>query len=135
MPIKIILITLLLMGLELPVFGGSEMKVRLESTSHKYAWVNVDVLIENGQLRLNFQGPWSRGSLIYDKTTSGMVIVDDINKIVLSINSNTQTAFKMMGRVASGVLKDKWTGLCRASKWPITWWRLTPKLCLTGIRF
>jgi hypothetical protein len=110
MPTKIILITLLLIGLALPVWAGSEMKVQLESTSHKYAWVNVDVLIEGGQLRLNFQGPWSRGSLIYDKTTSGMIIVDDINKIVLPINSTTQTAFKMMGRVASGGIKGQMEG-------------------------
>jgi hypothetical protein len=108
--VKTISILILLIGLAFPVWAGSEMKVRLESTSHKYAWVDVDILIENGQLRLNFQGPWSRGSFIYNKTTSVMTIVDDLNKIVLPISPTTQTAFKMMGLVASGSIKGQMDG-------------------------
>ncbi|HXL73657.1 MAG TPA: hypothetical protein VN963_08545, partial [bacterium] len=72
---KNIFLLLLLMGWAAPLWAGSEVLARLESTSDKSAWANLDALVQDGRLRLTVVGPWSRGSLIYDEKTSLITLV------------------------------------------------------------
>jgi hypothetical protein len=104
---KTIFLFLLITGTTLPLWAGSEVKARLESTANLNAWVEIDVLIDQGKARLNFQGPFSRGSLIYDKNTEDIVIVDDLNRMVIPIGSAAQSTFKMAGYMASSSLKHQ----------------------------
>jgi len=86
------------------------VQARLESTAYKYAWVNLDMLVEGDHLKVNVSGPWSRGSLIYDRKTSEIILVDDLNKIVLPVGESTQTGIEMMGYMVSAKLKDEAQG-------------------------
>ena len=104
---KTIVLVILLLGFAIPLWAGSEIKARLESTSSKVAWVEMDALVENGHARINLNGPMTRGSLIYDQKTSEITLVDDLNKSVIPVSETTQTALKMMGFMASSQLKDQ----------------------------
>ncbi len=101
---------LLVMMSAIPLWAGSEVKARLESISSPNAWVDVDALVSDGHVRLSVSGPMAHGSLIYDRQTSLMTLVDDLHQVVLPVGSATQTALKMMGFMASGGLTDAMRG-------------------------
>ena len=109
-PMKNIFFLLLLLGWAAPLWAGSEIMLRLESTSDKNAWVNLDALVQDGQVRVNFLGPWSRGSLIYNQKTSVVTIVDDLNKFIVPVSQADQTAFKMMSYLGAGKIKGQVAG-------------------------
>jgi hypothetical protein len=46
------------------------LTAKVESTSHSDAWANVDVWIDHGFLKIHFEGPYTRGSLIYNSFNS-----------------------------------------------------------------
>ncbi len=98
-------IPLLLICWAAPLWAGTDLRAHLESLSYKDAWVDVAASIGDGHLRLDFQGPWTHGSLIYDRETSQLTVVDDLHKTVLSLSQGDQTALKIMGAIASGKLK------------------------------
>lgn len=102
---KIIFLLLLLAGWNAPLWAGSEVLVRLESTLDKNAWVNLDALVQDGRLKVSFLGPWSRGALIYNRKTSAITIVDDTNKVNVPISQADQNAFKMISYLGSGRIK------------------------------
>ncbi len=96
---------LFLSSVAVPLFGGTDLRAHVESLSYKDAWVDVAVSIADGHLRLDFQGPISHGSLIYDRETSQVTVVDDLHKTVLTLSQGDQTALKIMGAISSGRLK------------------------------
>jgi hypothetical protein len=102
---KNILLLFLLAGWAAPLWAGSEVLVRLESTLDKNAWVNLDALVQDGQLKVSFLGPWSRGALIYNQKTSAITIVDDMDKVNVPISQADQTTFKMMSYLGSDRIK------------------------------
>jgi hypothetical protein len=103
--IKNVLLVFLLAVWAAPLWAGSEVLVRLESTLDKNAWVNLDALVQDGQLKVSFLGPWSRGALIYNQKTSAITIVDDTNKVNVPISQADQNAFKLMSYLGSGRIK------------------------------
>jgi len=109
-PMKNILPLLLLWVWAAPLWAGSEIMVRLESVSDKNAWVNLDALVQDGQLKVSFMGPWSRGSLIYNQKTSVITVVDDMDKINVPISPADQTAFKMVSYLVAAKLTGEEEG-------------------------
>src|ERR1039457_4614287 len=81
-----------------PAWAGTDVKARLESYSQKEAWVNVEAFITDERLRLDFKGPWSHGSLIYDRESSLLTVVDHLHKTVLALTQENQTALKLIDR-------------------------------------
>jgi hypothetical protein len=91
---------LLLIGWAAPAWAGTEVKARLESYSDKKAWVDVEAFITGESLRLNFRGPSSHGSLIYDRESSLVTIIDDLHKTVLPLTQTNQSTLKFLGTIA-----------------------------------
>lgn len=107
---------LLLMVWVAPVWAGTELLVRLESASDVHSWANLDAFVENGKVRVNVNGPWSRGSLIYDEKTSQITLVDDLNKIIVPVSVTDQTVLKMTSYLVAGKLKGQMEGANDAVK-------------------
>jgi hypothetical protein len=107
---------LLLAGWVAPAGAGTEVKARLESYSYKEAWVAVDALVTDERLRLDFQGPWSHGSLIYDRESSQLTVVDDLHQTVLPLSQENQAALKLVGAIASGKLQGETAGSAQGAK-------------------
>src|ERR1039458_5127664 len=93
---KITLFLFLLAACAPPLWAGTDVKAHLESTTDKKAWVDVEASIGDGHLRLNFKGPWSHGSLLYDQETSLLTVVDDFHKTILPLSQNNQAALKLV---------------------------------------
>src|SRR5581483_6861486 len=83
------------------LWADTVVKARLESYSYKEAYVDVEVLMSNGHLRLNFKGPWSHGALIYDRESSQIALVDDIHKTVLTLTQENLSALQLVGAIAA----------------------------------
>jgi hypothetical protein len=113
---KNILLLLLLAGWTAPVWAGTELLVRLESTSDVHSWANLDVFVEKGCVRVNVSGPWSRGALIYDKKSSLITLVDDLNKIIVPVSQTDQTVLKMTSYLVAGKLRGQMEGANDAVK-------------------
>ena len=107
---RIIPLLFLLYGWALPLWAGVGVKARLESYTYKDAWVDVEAAIDEGQLRLDFQGPWTHGSLIYDRDTSLVTVVDDLHKTILPLTQDNQTAVKLIGAIAADRLQGDISG-------------------------
>jgi hypothetical protein len=101
---------ILLCGWVAPVWAGIGMKARLESYTYNDAWVEVEAAIGDGQVRLDFQGPWSHGSLIYDRENSLVTVVDDLHKTILPLTQDNQTALKLIGAIAADRLQKEIAG-------------------------
>jgi hypothetical protein len=101
---------LVLTGFTAPLWAGTQIKAHLESYTYKEAWVDVDASIEDGRLRLDFQGPWSRGSLIYDRESSQVTIVDHLHRTVLPLSQDSQAALKLVGAIAANRFQKEVTG-------------------------
>ena len=101
---------LLLCGWAAPLWAGIGLKARLESYTYKDAWVEVETAIGDGQLRLDFRGPWSQGSLIYDRDTALVTVVDDLHKTILPLTQDNQAALKLIGAVAADRLQGEIAG-------------------------
>jgi hypothetical protein len=110
------LLIFLVFGFAIPVWAGSEVRARLESTASKVAWVDVDALVEDGHVRINLNGPMAHGAVIYDQKTSQITLVDDLNKMVIPVGETAQTALKMMGFMASSQLKSQMEGAPPSAK-------------------
>src|ERR1035441_252820 len=93
-----------------PLWAGTEVKARLESSFYKEARVDVIAAIGDGHLRFDFQGPWSHGSLIYERDSALLTVVDHLHKTVLPLTQDSQTFLKMMGAGASPKLRAKISG-------------------------
>lgn len=96
-----------LLALAAPSWAGTEIKARLQSYSDKEAWADLEVAIDQNKLRLDVQGPSSRGSLIYDREASVIVLVDDLRQTTLTIASTEQSALKLLGTVALGMAESQ----------------------------
>lgn len=101
------LLPLLLAGLAAQAWAGTEIKAHLEGTSDAKAWVNAEVFIADGHLRLDFKGPLSHGSLIYDRETATVTVVDRIHKDVFSLTPSDQAAAKLLLAINAGQLKSQ----------------------------
>ena len=93
-----------------PLWAGTELKAHLESYSDKKAWVDVEASIGDGHLRLNFVGPWAHGSLLYDRDSSLLTIVDDFHKTALPLSQNNQAALKLVATIASAKFEGQADG-------------------------
>lgn len=113
---KNIFLLLLLAGWTAPVWAGTEILARMESTSDVHSWTNLDVFVEKGLVRVNVSGPWSRGSLIYDEKTSLITLVDDTNKIIVPVSQTDQTVLKMTSYLVAGKLRGQMEGANDAVK-------------------
>jgi hypothetical protein len=113
---KNIFILILLAGWSSPVWAGTEILARLESTSDVHSWANLDVFVENGLVRVNVNGPWSRGSLIYDEKNYMITLVDDTNKIIVPVSQSDQTVFKMTSYLVAGKMRGQLEGADDAVK-------------------
>lgn len=100
----------------IPLWAGTDVKARLESATDKDAWVNVEASISDGHLRLDFRGPWSHGSLLYDRDTGLLTVVDDIHKTVLPLAQDTQAALKLIAEIATAKLANDDGGLKGGAK-------------------
>jgi hypothetical protein len=99
-----------------PLQADTVVKARLESTSYKDAWVEVETLIGNGRVRLNFKGPWSHGALMYDRDTSQVTLVDHIHKTVLTLTQENLSALQLVGAIATIKLKSSMEGADPAAR-------------------
>jgi len=113
---KNIIFLLLLTLWAAPVWAGTELLVRLESISDVHSWANLDAFVENGRVKVNVNGPWSRGSLIYDEKTSLITLVDNTNKIIVPVSVTDQTVLKMTSYLVAGKLKGQMEGANDAVK-------------------
>lgn len=104
------IILLLFLVWAAPLWAGDEIMARAESTAYPRAWLNLDALLDNGNIRVNVSGPFSHGALIYNRTTSEMILVDDLHKMIFPLEPSVQTGLKMMGYMFSSRLKGEAKG-------------------------
>jgi hypothetical protein len=102
---QIVLVFLFLLGGQ--AWAGTTLKARLQSFAYPQAWADLNVSIDQNKMRVDFKGPWSNGSLIYDRDTSLLVVVDGLHQAVFSIPLVEQTTLKLLGTVAVGLAEGK----------------------------
>ena len=107
---KKLLIPLFLAVFTLRAQAGTLLKVHLQSDMDAKAWVNAEFFIEDGHLRLDFEGPWSHGSLIYDRETAIVTVVDHLHKSVLTLTPSDQTAVKLFLAINASQLRSQSSG-------------------------
>ena len=98
------------MRLGRPPWAGTQVRAHLESFSYKEAWVEIEASIGEGRLRLDFQGPWTRGSLIYDRESTQVTLIDHLRRTVLPLSQDSQAALKLLGAIAANRLQGEITG-------------------------
>ena len=67
---------LLLFGCSVPALAGTAIKAHVQSFTPVNSWTNVEVSIDSDRMRLDFKGPTAHGSLIYDRDSSQLTVVD-----------------------------------------------------------
>ncbi len=87
--------------------AGTEVKAYLQSTKSVDYWLNVKASIQQGQMRLDWKGPWSKGSLFYDRDTSQVALADPLHRTVLLLPATDQTSLKLMLALSAGSLKER----------------------------
>ena len=90
-----------------PSWAGTVIQASLQSFADKQAWADLDISIDQGKLRLDFQGPWSHGSFIYARETSWFTVVDGIHGTILTITPADQSVLKMLGALAFGIAESR----------------------------
>ena len=103
------IISVLLCLLFVPVvstFAGTAIQARVQSYSYQEAWADVDVSFDQNKMRLDFKGPWSHGSLIYDRETSWLILVDDLHKTTFTVTPRDQATLKLLGGLAIGIAES-----------------------------
>jgi hypothetical protein len=113
---KSILTLLLLTGLAGPVLAGTALKADLLNLSHKDAWVDLNASISGNKVKLDFKGPWANGSLIYDKKSSLLTVVDHLYKEVINLGYGSQTGIKIFLSLFSGQMKKQVSNSDNAAK-------------------
>ncbi len=104
--IKFVLFVLLT-GYSSQLWAGTEVTARLESTFYKQSWVDLDLLVGDGHVRINFTGPLANGALIYEKRTSDLILLDGFGKTAIPITRTDQMALKFMGAIGASRLQDE----------------------------
>lgn len=97
----------LLTGYSSQLWAGTEITARLESAFYKQSWVDLDLLVGDGHVRINFTGPLANGALIYDKMTSDLILLDGFGKTAIPITRTDQMALKFMGSMGDSRLQDE----------------------------
>jgi len=90
-----------------PATAGTSVKAYLESLSRKNAWVKVEASIDQGRMRLDFEGPTANGELLYERDSSLLTLVDHLHKTILPLSAENQEAIKLLLTLFSGKLKDQ----------------------------
>jgi hypothetical protein len=98
------------LGFSASLQAGTEVKAFLQSSTGQSDWVNVHASIQQGQMRLDWKGPWSKGSLLYDRETSQVSLVDPLHRSVFLLPSADQTTLKLVLALFAGQLKKKADG-------------------------
>jgi len=100
-------ILLLLWFTAVPSFAGTALKARVQSFENKDAWANVAVSIGVNKLRLDFNGPWSHGSLIYDRETALLTAVDDFRKTIYAVTPSDQATLKLLSSLGLALAESQ----------------------------
>lgn len=90
--------------------AGTQVKALLQSYSGQSDWVNVQVSIQQGQMRLDWKGPRAKGSLLYDREASQVSLVDPLHRSVFLLPAADQTTLKLVLALFAGQLKKKADG-------------------------
>ena len=101
---------LLLIGLAPRLHAGTEIKAFLQSYSGGQNWVNLRLSIQQDQLRLDWKGPLSKGSLLYDRDSSQIALVDPLHHSLFLLPAADQTTLKLALALFAGQLKKKSDG-------------------------
>jgi hypothetical protein len=113
---KTVILFLLAMSLSGAALAGTSLKADLLSLSHKDAWVNLNASISGNKMRLDFEGPWTKGALIYDNKSSLLTVVDHLHKSIINLGSGSQTGIKIFLALFSGQIKKQASGTDDAAK-------------------
>jgi len=97
----------MLLALSGPASGGTALKALLESNSYKDSWVSVGASIDGSRLRLDFEGPWSKGALLYDRDSSLVTLVDHLHKTILALTPDNQATLQLFVTLAATQLKKQ----------------------------
>lgn len=76
--------------------AGTAIKVHVQSFTPVNSWTNVDVSIDSDRMRLDIKGPTAHGSLIYDRDSSQLTVVDHLRKVFFQFSSTEQLALKLL---------------------------------------
>ncbi len=87
--------------------AGTEVKAVLRSLSGPSDWVDTKVQIDQGQVRLTWKGPRTKGSLLYDRETSQISLMDPFHKSIFMLPAADQTTLKVVLALFAGQLKQK----------------------------
>lgn len=107
---------LLSIGLVPKLYAGTEVKAFLQSYSGNADWVNVQVFIQQDQLRLDWKGPRSKGSLFYDRDSSQIAVADSLHRSLFLLPAADQTTLKLALALFAGQIKKQSDGANAATK-------------------
>lgn len=96
-----------LLGFAPSLHAGTEVKAFLQSYSGQADWVNVQASTQENKLRVDWKGPRSKGSLLYDRDTSQISLVDPIHHSLFLLPAGDQTTLKLVLALFAGQLKKK----------------------------
>jgi hypothetical protein len=90
--------------------AGTQVKAFLQSLSGQADWVNAQVSIQQGQMRVDWKGPRTKGALLYDRETSQVSLVDPFHKSVFVLPATDQTTLKVVLALFAGQLRKQADG-------------------------
>lgn len=116
MKIRVSFYLCLFLSLAVPLQAGTALKAFLRDYSSPGDWVNVQVSIQQGQTRLNWKGPLSKGSLFYDRDTGKVSLVDPLHRSIFVLSVGDQTTLKLALALFAGRLRKKADGADAATR-------------------
>lgn len=93
---------LLLIGVVPRLHAGTEVKAFLQGYSGRENWVNVRLSVQQDQLRLDWKGPLSKGSLFYDRDSSQIALVDSLHHSLFLLPASDQATLKLALALLAG---------------------------------
>lgn len=108
-PASWILAGLLLSPYFHPAWAGTAIQAQLLNPFNPAALTSLDLSVDNDKARVDFKGPSAHGSLIYDRESSLLTLVDHVHQVTYQVGSAELMALKIAGNLAFSNLVEKWS--------------------------
>jgi hypothetical protein len=99
-----------LMGLSVPAAAGTALTARFQSLSDKDAWVKLSLSVDQDRARVDWEGPRTAGSILYNRENSLVTVVDRIHRTVLAVPPDSQGLLRLLGGMAAAKWKSEGDG-------------------------
>jgi hypothetical protein len=88
-------------------WAGTAIQAQFQDFGHKGALTNLKISIESDKMRVDFRGSASHGSLIYDRDTSLLTVVDHLHQAIYQITPADQFGIKLLAGITAARIQGR----------------------------